>query len=648
MDPVHNPYRPGAGRRPPALAGRDALLTAFDVVVRRSEELGEGDRGWILNGLRGVGKTVLLNELLRRAGERDWITAKVEAGAGESLPVALSQALVRGMRTATGRHPESRLRRMLGVFKAFSVKADATGMVSLGVEVEPIRGVADSGRFAEDLAALFEVMGETARELGIGVLILVDELQEADVAELAAINTALHHLGQAEMPLPLMLVGAGLPSLPAQLADATSYAERLYDYRPVGLLDRPAAVDALTIPTRALGVEWDAEALTMAADVAGGYPYFLQAIGKHVWDNAISSPISADDVWVGLHDARREVDDGLYRSRWERATPAQRDLLRALADLAGDGPATVSALASRMHKSRASDLSVARNELIKKGLVYPPERGMLAFTVPGMHEFVLRQDVQEVDSTSIRCPTVQQPSRISISLVAAARRPRPAAPGAGLDHGHQLDHRVAGDPERGFQLAQPGSVAVGVGHLERHTAIEGDGAVAAEPHARRARRGDRAGQHLKQRPHRRRAEAATQIPQRLVRRRLAAAHGGGEFGPHLAVAQPGKQTQRQHEIHAHRDGSARNRRSVVLVSASTASTSSTGICPVNSPMPGGEHRGTSYGRGRGRIGRRSSSVAELRSWSTVLLPAVAPVSTATRGTFATPAPCVTLTALSQS
>jgi AAA ATPase domain len=397
VDPVHNPYRPGAGRRPPALAGRDPLLTAFDVVVRRSEELGEGDRGWILYGLRGVGKTVLLNELLRRAGERDWITAKVEAGAGESLSVALSQALVRGMRTATGRHPESRLRRLLGVFKAFSVKADATGMVSLGVDVEPIRGVADSGRFADDLAALFEVMGETARELGIGVLILVDELQEADAGVLAAINTALHHLGQAEMPLPMMLVGAGLPSLPAQLADATSYAERLYDYRPVGLLDRPAAVDALTIPTRALGVDWDDEALKMAADVAGGYPYFLQAIGKHVWDNAISSPITADDVQVGLHDARREVDDGLYRSRWERATPAQRDLLRALADLAGDESATVSALASRMHKSRASDLSVSRNELIKKGLVYPPERGILAFTVPGMHEFVLRQDVQEVE-----------------------------------------------------------------------------------------------------------------------------------------------------------------------------------------------------------------------------------------------------------
>jgi hypothetical protein len=239
-------------------------------------------------------------------------------------------------------------------------------LAPLGLDIDPIRGVADSGRFAQDLAALFEVMAETARDPGIGVLILLDELQEADVQEQAAINTALHRLGQGEPPLPLVLVGAGLPSLPAQLADATSYAERLYDYRPVGLLDGPAALDALTLPTRARGVDWAPEALTMAADVAGGYPYFLQAIGKHVWDNAISSPISADDVEVGLHDARREVDDGLYRSRWERATPAQRDLLRALADLAADRAASVSAIAAQMHKPRASDLSVARNELIKR------------------------------------------------------------------------------------------------------------------------------------------------------------------------------------------------------------------------------------------------------------------------------------------
>ncbi|MEI8083384.1 MAG: ATP-binding protein [Actinomycetes bacterium] len=389
---MQNPYRPGAGRRPPVLAGRDALLTAFDVVLRRAEDLGEGDRGWILSGLRGVGKTVLLNELLRRANDRKWITAKVEAGTGESLPVALSQSLVRGMRTATGRHPESRLRRMLGVFKAFSLQVDSAGAVSLGVEVEAVRGVADTGRFAEDLSALFEVMAETARDLGVGVLILIDELQEAKPSELTAVNTALHQLGQDDVPLPLIFVGAGLPSLAAQLAEATSYAERLYDYRPIGLLDRDAARDALTIPTRDLGVGWGAGALTLAEDAASGYPYFLQAIGKHVWDNTISSPITEDDVQAGLHAARREVDDGLYRSRWERATPAQRDLLRALAELAGDTSTTVAALASHMGKSRASDLSVARNELIKKGLVYPPERGVLAFTVPGMHEFVRQQE----------------------------------------------------------------------------------------------------------------------------------------------------------------------------------------------------------------------------------------------------------------
>lgn len=344
----------------------------------------------MLHGLRGVGKTVLLNELLAQVSERGWITAKVEAGAASSLSVALSQALVRGMRTATGRHAESRLRRLVGVFKAFSLKVDPTGAVAVGIDVAPIEGIADSGRFADDLAALCEVLGETARDLGIGVLVLVDELQEASAEELAAVNTAVHQLGQADVPLPLTFVGAGLPSLPAQLADATSYAERLYDYRPVGLLEASAARDALLTPTRDRGVEWDASALAAAVEAAGGYPYFLQSVGKHVWDNARTSPISAEDVAVGLTYARREVDDGLYRSRWERATPGQRHLLRALADGRGDA-VPVASIAAAMGRGRASDISVARDELIKKGLVYAPERGLLAFTVPGMHDFVVRQ-----------------------------------------------------------------------------------------------------------------------------------------------------------------------------------------------------------------------------------------------------------------
>jgi len=387
-----NPFRPGAGRRPPLLAGRADVLAGFDVLRRRAEELGEGDRGWVLNGLRGVGKTVLLNALLAQVSDRGWITAKVEAGQQGELGVALARALVRGMRTATGRHPEGRLRRLMGVFSAFSVTVDPAGSVALGADVEAVAGVADSGRFADDLTALFEVLGETARDLGVGVLILVDELQEATPAELVAVNTAVHQLGQSEVALPLVFVGAGLPSLPAQLAEATSYAERLYDYRSVGLLDEDAARAALSEPARQLGVRWASDALKLAAEHAQGYPYLLQAIGKHVWDYAAAGAlIDIHDVQVGLVQARREVDDGLYRSRWERATPAQQALLRAVATLGGGGDAATADLVLALGRRRASDLSVARDELIRKGLLYAPVRGRLAFTVPGMHTYVGHQ-----------------------------------------------------------------------------------------------------------------------------------------------------------------------------------------------------------------------------------------------------------------
>lgn len=393
MDPVVNPYRPGAGRRPPVLAGRESELDAFAVVRRRVEERGEGDRGWVLNGLRGVGKTVLLNELLGQVSSRGWIAAKVEASGSTTLPIALSTALVRSMRAATGHHPEPRLRRLLGIFRAFSLRFDpASGSVSLGVDVDPVAGVADSGRFTDDLAALFEALGETSRDLGVGTLVLVDELQEASSDDLTAINTAVHRIGQADEPLPVAFVAAGLPSLPAQLADATSYAERLYDYRPIGLLGEDAARAALVRPSLNHDVTWEDDAIAQALAVAGGYPYFLQAIGKHVWDAARTTRITVDDVTVGSGSARREVDEGLYRSRWERATPAQKSLLRALAATGGEQPVAVSELVSAMGKRRLSDLSVARDELIKKGLAYAPERGLLAFTVPGMHEFIARQD----------------------------------------------------------------------------------------------------------------------------------------------------------------------------------------------------------------------------------------------------------------
>ena len=176
------------------------------------------------------------------------------------------------------------------MFKAFSLRVDPAENVSLGIDVEPVQGVADTGRFADDLAALFETLGETARDLEIGALVLVDELQEAVPDELAALNTAAHHIGQGAVPLPVVIVGAGSPSLPAQLSEATSYAERLYDYRPIGLLHDDAARQALTVPAQDKGVVWAPEGLTMAVDTAGGYPYFIQAIGKHVWDNGGDVP----------------------------------------------------------------------------------------------------------------------------------------------------------------------------------------------------------------------------------------------------------------------------------------------------------------------------------------------------------------------
>jgi hypothetical protein len=391
MDPVTNPFRPGAGRRPPVLAGRTSLIGTFDVVRRRAEELGEGDRSWVLYGLRGVGKTALLNELDAMVSSRGWISAKVEATPSTPLAVSLASALVKSMRSATGRHPEPGLRRLLGIFKGFTVKVDpATGAFSLGADITPLPG-ADSGRLSEDLASLFAVLGETSRELGVGTLILVDELQEATAEELTAVNTAVHSLGQGGAPLPVVFVGAGLPSLPAQLAEATSYAERLYDYRPVGLLGAVDSTAALTGPTTAQGVSWEDDALDAALAIAAGYPYFLQAVGKHVWDVSPGPVITVDDVNVGGEFARREVDEGLYRSRWERATGAQRALLRAMADLGAGDSVSVADLVAPMNKNRVQDLSVARTELIRKGLLYAPERGQLAFTVPGMSEFIMKQ-----------------------------------------------------------------------------------------------------------------------------------------------------------------------------------------------------------------------------------------------------------------
>ncbi len=392
MDLATNPFRPGAGRVPPVLAGRSDLLSEFRNRLYQARETGEGERPWILSGLRGVGKTVLLNQLGREAAELKLIFIKVEASSSKPLAVALAKELHLALRRVLSSSDRARAlwSRAARVLRSFQVRVDPSGTYSFTVDIEPERGVADSGDLAVDLQELLETIGLAAREANTVLLLAVDELQEASPEDLAALNVALHNLGQDAFPVPVVFVGAGLPSLPAVLADATSYAERLYDYRQIGLLDTAATADALTAPARANGVDWETDALAAAVTATGGYPYFIQACGSHVWSARATDTIKLDDARIGIDAARTEVEQGLYRSRWERATPTQRAFMSAMA-IDHDAPSSMAELVTRLRKKRTTDLSVNRRDLIRSGHIYTPERGFVAFTVPGMADFIARQ-----------------------------------------------------------------------------------------------------------------------------------------------------------------------------------------------------------------------------------------------------------------
>lgn len=391
MDLATNPFKPGAGRVPPVLAGRSDLLSEFRNRLSQARETGEGERPWILSGLRGVGKTVLLNQLGRDAAELKLIFIKVEASSSKPLAVALAKELHLALRRVLSSSDRARAlwSKAASVLRSFQVRVDPSGTYSFTVDVEPERGVADSGDLAVDLQELLATIGLAAREANTVVLLAVDELQEASPEDLAALNVALHNLGQDVFPVPVVFVGAGLPSLPAVLADATSYAERLYDYRQIGLLDTAATSDALTAPARAKEVIWEADALDAAVTATGGYPYFIQACGSHVWAVRATDTITLQDAQIGIESARAEVEQGLYRSRWERATPTQRAFMSAMA--IDDAPSSMAELVTRLRKKRTTDLSVNRRDLIRSGHIYTPERGFVAFTVPGMADFIARQ-----------------------------------------------------------------------------------------------------------------------------------------------------------------------------------------------------------------------------------------------------------------
>jgi hypothetical protein len=396
VDPVRNPYAPGAGQRPPELAGRDAELQAFDVVLERIAR-GRPERSVVHTGLRGVGKTVLLNAMRSAAVRRGWGTGKLEARPDQPLRRPLAAALhlaVRELGAANRREAEH----VLGVLKSFAMKDAATlrDRWQPGIEAPAVPGRADSGDIEIDLVELFTDIAGLAADSGHGVAVFVDEMQDLMPADVSALCAACHELSQQR--LPLVVVGAGLPHLPAVLSAAKSYSERLFRYSRIDRLDRAAADAALQLPAKGEDAEFAEAALDAMYEATGGYPYFVQAYGKTAWDVAPRSPITAADVAVAAPEAEAELAVGFFGSRYERATPAEREYLRAMADVARadvpdapDAAVPTAAVAQALGRQPQS-LSPARDGLLKKGLVYSSQRGLIAFTVPHFGRYLRTQE----------------------------------------------------------------------------------------------------------------------------------------------------------------------------------------------------------------------------------------------------------------
>jgi hypothetical protein len=396
---VRNPYAPGAGQRPPELAGRDKELGSFDVVLERISN-GRPERSIVLTGLRGVGKTVLLNAMRSGAVRRRWGTGKLEARPEQPLRRPFAAALHLAIRELSPPH-QGETAHVLGVLKSFAMKEDpgrgvrkagTTTSAKLrdrwqpGIEAPAVAGRADSGDIEIDLVELLGDVGGLAADTGRGVAVFIDEMQDLDPEDVSALCAATHEISQTG--LPLVVVGAGLPHLPAVLSASKSYSERLFRYSRIDRLDRGSSDVALRSPAQDEGADYTDDALEALYEATAGYPYFVQAYGKVTWDVAPSDPITVDDVRMAAPQAEAELAVGFFGSRYERATPGEREYLRTMADLAAsepetdpDGSVLTSAVADLLGRKPQS-LSPARDALIKKGLVYSGERGRIAFTVP--------------------------------------------------------------------------------------------------------------------------------------------------------------------------------------------------------------------------------------------------------------------------
>jgi hypothetical protein len=385
MDPLRNPFAPGAGTPPPALVGRDEIISAAEIALHRIQR-GRAEKSLMLLGLRGVGKTVLLNKIGEMAEGIGYDVVKLEAPEGQRLAQYLAPAL-KGVLIRLSRIEKAKkfASQALGALQGFaSVFKVTIGEISLEV-TDP--HTADSGNLEIDLPGLLVSVGKAARAAETSVAILVDEVQYLCEEDLRALIVAFHTITQSG--LPVILFGAGLPQVAGLAGDAKSYAERLFDYPSVGPLSKQAAKDAIKVPLREEGVEIEDDALEEIVEVTGSYPYFLQEWGKHTWHVADQPPIDKKDVQRATVDVTEALDKSFFRVRFDRLTPREQVYLRAMAEM-GPGPHRSGEVA-KLLKRKVESLGPLRSGLIKKGMIWSPSHGDTAFTVPLFDEFMRRE-----------------------------------------------------------------------------------------------------------------------------------------------------------------------------------------------------------------------------------------------------------------
>ncbi len=387
MDRRTNPYAPGAGTPPPELVGRDVVLEDAEIALDRLRN-GLAAKGLLMVGLRGVGKTVLLNQMLLDADGQEYECVWVEAPEDRSLPATLAgplnSALIRLSRSAAAARLARKARRSLaGFVRAMKVSYED---ISLSLDLDGEEGVADSGDLDTDLTSLLAVAGEAARARGTVLALFIDELQYVEERQLGALITALHRAAQRR--LPVTLIGSGLPQLVGHVGSAKSYAERMFSFPEIGPLAGKAARRALEAPAGRLGVTYSAKALDEILRITEGYPYFLQEWGSACWMIADGPVVTRRDVDAASPVAIHELDTTFFRVRFERTTPFERRYLRAMADL-GPGPHRSGEVAQALGR-KVQSVAPTRSTLIRKGMIYSPAHGDTAFTVPLFDQYLKR------------------------------------------------------------------------------------------------------------------------------------------------------------------------------------------------------------------------------------------------------------------